>query len=69
MVENVFNCLGIRQLEVINTMRQKVYNANVTIENGFLLKEIMLGDNFQKGIYIVRLFINGGQNDSRVLIQ
>jgi hypothetical protein len=60
---------GDAQLDVINTMGQTVYRANVNIEDGFLLKEIMLGDNFQKGIYIVRLLINGGQNDSRVLIQ
>ena len=60
---------GDAQLQVINTMGQTVYRANVNIEDGFLLKEIMLGDNFQKGIYIVRLLINGGQNDSRVLIQ
>jgi hypothetical protein len=60
---------GNAQLEVINTMGQVVYQTNVNIEDGFLLKEIMLGDNFQKGIYIVRLLINGGQNDSRVLIQ
>ncbi len=60
---------GNAQLEVINTMGQIVYQTNVNIEDGFLLKEIMLGDNFQKGIYIVRLLINGGQNDSRVLIQ
>jgi len=60
---------GDAQLQVINTMGQTVYRANVNIEDGFLLKEIMLGDNFQKGIYIVRLLINGGQNDSRVYIQ
>ena len=60
---------GDAQLEVINTMGQTVYQTAVNIEDGFLLKEIMLGDNFQKGIYIVRLLINGGQNDSRVLIQ
>ena len=60
---------GNAQLEVINTMGQTVYQTAVNIEDGFLLKEIMLGDNFQKGIYIVRLLINGGQNDSRVLIQ
>ena len=60
---------GNAQLEVINTMGQIVYQTNVNIEDGFLLKEIMLSDNFQKGIYIVRLLINGSQNDSRVLIQ
>jgi hypothetical protein len=56
-------------LQIINTMGQSIYSSQVTIQEGGYNQEIQLGDNYTKGIYIVRLLINGGYNDSRVMVR
>ncbi|MFN5346608.1 MAG: LamG-like jellyroll fold domain-containing protein [Bacteroidota bacterium] len=60
---------GEGTIQVINAMGQTIYQSQVTAEDNRINKEISLGDHYQKGIYIVRLLINGGQNDSRMIVQ
>jgi hypothetical protein len=56
-------------LQIINTMGQSIYNSAVTVQEGGYNQEIQLGDNYTKGIYIVRLLINGSYHDSRVMVR
>jgi hypothetical protein len=60
---------GEGTIQVISAMGQVIYQSQATAEDGRISKEIFLGDQYQKGIYIVRLLINGGQNDSRMIVQ
>jgi uncharacterized protein (TIGR02145 family) len=60
---------GEGTIQVINAMGQVIYQSQAIAEDGRISKEIFLGDQYQKGIYIVRLLINGGQNDSRMIVQ
>jgi hypothetical protein len=60
---------GEGTIQVISAMGQVIYQSQATAEDGRISKEIFLGDHYQKGIYIVRLLINGGQNDSRMIVQ
>jgi hypothetical protein len=60
---------GEGTIQVISAMGQIIYQSQATAEDGRISKEIFLGDQYQKGIYIVRLLINGGQNDSRMIVQ
>jgi hypothetical protein len=60
---------GEGTIQVISAMGQIIYQSQATAEDGRISKEIFLGDQYQKGIYIVRLLINGGQNDSRMVVQ
>ena len=56
-------------LQIINTMGQSIYNSAVTVQEGGYTQEIQLGDNYNKGFYIVRLLINGSYHDSRVMVR
>jgi hypothetical protein len=56
-------------LQIINTMGQSIYSSAVSIQEGGYTQEINLGDNYTKGFYIVRLLINDGYNDSRVMVR
>jgi hypothetical protein len=56
-------------LQIINTMGQSIYDSAVTVQEGDYNQEIQLGDNYTKGIYIVRLLINGSYHDSRVMVR
>jgi hypothetical protein len=56
-------------LQIINTMGQSIYSSAVSIQEGGYTQEINLGDNYTKGFYIVRLLINGGYHDSRVMVR
>jgi hypothetical protein len=60
---------GDAVLQVINSMGQMIYNTNVTVSEGGYTQELHLGDSSTKGIYIVRLMINGNSYDSRVLVR
>jgi hypothetical protein len=60
---------GEGTIQVISVMGQIIYQSQATAEDGRISKEIFLGDQYHKGIYIVRLLINGGQNDSRMIVQ
>jgi hypothetical protein len=60
---------GEGTIQVISAMGQVIYQSQAIAEDGRISKEIFLGDQYQKGIYIVRLLINGGQNDSRMIVQ
>jgi hypothetical protein len=60
---------GDAVLQVINSMGQMIYNTNVTVSEGGYTQDVQLGDNSSKGIYIVRLLINGNSYDSRVLVR
>ena len=60
---------GEGTIQVISAMGQIIYQSQAIAEDGRISKEIFLGDQYQKGIYIVRLLINGGQNDSRMIVQ
>ncbi len=60
---------GDAVLQVINSMGQMIYNTNVNVTEGGYTQELQLGDNSTKGIYIVRLLINGSYHDSRVLVR
>ena len=60
---------GDAVLQVINSMGQMIYNTNVNVTEGGYTQELQLGENSTKGIYIVRLLINGNSYDSRVLVR
>jgi hypothetical protein len=60
---------GDAVLQVTNSMGQMIYNTNVNVTEGGYTQELQLGDNSTKGIYIVRLLINGNSYDSRVLVR
>ena len=60
---------GAGVLQIINTMGQSIYSSAVSIQEGGYTQEIQLGDNYTKGFYIVRLLLNGGYNDSRVMVR
>jgi hypothetical protein len=60
---------GDAVLQVINSMGQMIYNTNVNVTEGGYTHDVQLGDNSIKGIYIVRLMINGNSYDSRVLVR
>jgi hypothetical protein len=60
---------GDAVLQVINSMGQMIYNTNVNVSEGGYTHELQLGDTATKGIYIVRLLINGNSYDSRVLVR
>ena len=56
-------------MQVVNSMGQTIYESNVEVSDGLFSKEVKLGDNISKGIYIVRLSINGSSNDSRIIVK
>ena len=61
--------IGDGILQVINTLGQSIYMSAVTVQEGGYTQEIQLGDNYSKGIYIVRLLINGSYHDSRLMVR
>jgi hypothetical protein len=56
-------------LQVINIMGQMIYKTNLNVSEGGYTQDLQLGYNATKGIYIVRLLINGNSYDSRVLVR
>ena len=56
-------------MQVVNSMGQTIYESNVEVADGLFSKEVKLGDNISKGIYVVRLLINGSVNDSRIIVK
>lgn len=60
---------GIATLQIINTLGQSIYNSEVTIIDGHIQQTVNLGDGLKKGIYVVRLIIEGEKHDSKVLLQ
>jgi hypothetical protein len=56
-------------MQVVNSMGQTIYESNVEVADGLFSKEVKLGENISKGIYIVRLLINGSVNDSRIIVK
>jgi hypothetical protein len=60
---------GAGDLQIINMMGQSIYNANVTATNGFVQHQINLGDQFEKGLYIVRYTLNGKQYDRKLMLK
>ena len=56
-------------MQVVNSMGQTIYESNVEVSDGLFSKEVKLGDNISKGIYVVRLLINGSVNDSRIIVK
>ncbi len=60
---------GSATIVVLNTMGQKIYQTETEVSGGLLHEEMNLGDQLQKGIYIVRINLNGEVHDSRVMLQ
>jgi len=57
------------EVQVINTMGQVIYNDIIPSNDNHLKTTINLGDNMQKGIYVVRI-INGEEvHESKVMLQ
>jgi hypothetical protein len=60
---------GKGDLQIINVMGQSIYNSNVTSTNGFVQHQINLGDQFEKGLYVVRYTLNGEQYDRKLILK
>jgi hypothetical protein len=60
---------GTGDLQIINIMGQSIYNSNVTSTNGFVQHQINLGDQFEKGLYVVRYTLNGEQYDRKLILK
>jgi hypothetical protein len=60
---------GTGDLQILNVMGQSIYNNTVNVSGGLYQQQIDLGDNFQKGIYVVRFTLNGKQHDRKLVLQ
>ena len=60
---------GDATLQVLNTMGQSIYKSNITVPEGGFTQDIQLGDQLNKGVYIIRLLINDSYHDSKVLVK
>jgi hypothetical protein len=57
------------EVQVLNTMGQVIYNDIIPSNDNHLKTTINLGDNMQKGVYVVRI-INGEEvHESKVMLQ
>ena len=56
-------------MQLVNSIGQTIYESNVEVADGLFSKEVKLDDKISQGIYIVRLFINGSVNDSRIIVK
>ncbi len=65
--ENVEDGTAIYQ--VMNINGQMIYNGAATLTNGVLKQEINLEKNFSKGLYLVKVQINGTQMTEKVMLQ
>ncbi|MEO8149680.1 MAG: T9SS type A sorting domain-containing protein [Bacteroidia bacterium] len=60
---------GIADIELINMLGQNVYSNTAEFSNGELSKQIYLGNNSVKGLYLVRINLNGVVYNSRLILQ
>ena len=60
---------GDATLQVLNSMGQSIYKANITVPEGGFTQDVQLGDRYNNGIYIVRLLMNGSYYDSKVVVR
>jgi hypothetical protein len=60
---------GTGELQIVNVMGQSIYNTTVNVSGGLYQQQIELGDNFPKGIYVVRFILNGKQHDRKLVLQ
>lgn len=60
---------GTARIQVINAMGQQVHEQRAEVRDGQLDTDIRLDGKFTAGIYIVRMVLNGGMHDSRVVLE
>ena len=57
------------EVQVLNTMGQIIYNDIIPSNEKHLKTSINLGDNMQKGIYVVRIINGENVHESKVMLQ
>ena len=57
------------EVQVLNTMGQVIYNDMIPSNDKHLKTSINLGDNLQKGIYVVRIINGENVHESKVMLQ
>ena len=57
------------EVQVVNTMGQVIYNDIIPSNDKHLKTTINLGDNMQKGIYVVRIINGENVQESKVMLQ
>jgi hypothetical protein len=60
---------GSAILQLINTMGQKIYEHRTEVTDGILDMNIQLDGQLTPGMYIVRMLLDGGMHDSRLVIE
>lgn len=60
---------GPATVQVINSMGQQLHEQRVEVVDGLLETDIQLNGQFTSGIYIVRMVLNNGIHDSRVVVE
>ncbi|MBK9317797.1 MAG: T9SS type A sorting domain-containing protein [Bacteroidetes bacterium] len=60
---------GAVDIKILNSLGQTIYSKQSKIIDGQLKHEIKLSNNISPGIYIVRMLINSGLHDSKVMIE
>jgi hypothetical protein len=57
------------EVQVVNTMGQVIYNDIIPSNDKHLKTTINLGDNMQKGVYVVRIINGENVQESKVMLQ
>ena len=57
------------EVQVVNTMGQVIYNDIIPSNDKHLKTTINLGDNMQKGVYVVRIINGENVHESKVMLQ
>lgn len=57
------------EVQVLNTTGQVIYNDIIPSNDKHLKTTINLGDNMQKGVYVVRIINGEGVHESKVMLQ
>lgn len=57
------------QVEILNVLGQTIYSTSEEISNGQLNLQIIPGSEFAKGIYFVKVSLNGAEYDAKLILQ
>jgi len=60
---------GIAHYQVMNVTGQVIYSGKGTFSNGIMKEEINIERNFSKGLYILKVQINGIEMTEKVMLQ
>ena len=57
------------RIELRNVLGQNIYTGNAAFSNGQLIQQINPGSEWSKGLYFVKMWLNGIEYDGKVMLQ